>query len=208
MRASSFWHPASAATRDGQHACTSSSWCIIRAAWPVHHASGLLTAQDRRKPSMTATRMGSLLMSALLMGGLLVPGQAHALTVNQPAPDFTLPSTTGDPIRLSQFRGKKMVLLEFYGTNFDYTGPKIVTARMIDSEAFKALDIEILGISVDEAFAQQTFAESLGLPFPLLSDTDATVTHLYGSAKLIPAGTDLAPVMLPGKGVQVPHDRI
>jgi peroxiredoxin Q/BCP len=69
-------------------------------------------------------------------------------------------------------------------------------------------DIEILGISVDEAFAQQTFAESLGLPFPLLSDTDATVTNLYGAAKLIPGGTDLAPVMLPGKGVQVTHDRI
>jgi peroxiredoxin Q/BCP len=157
---------------------------------------------------MTAKRMGSLLMSALLIGGVLVPGQAHALTVNQPAPDFTLPSTTGDTIRLSQFRGKKMVLLEFYGINFAITCTKNLTVRMVDYEAFKALDIEILGISVDEAFAQQTFAESLGLPFPLLSDTDATVTHLYGAAKLIPGGTDLAPVMLPGKGVQVPHDRI
>ena len=70
---------------------------------------------------MTAKSMGSLLISALLMGGLLVPGHAHALTVNQPAPDFTLPSTTGEPIRLSQFRGKKMVLLEFYGINFGTT---------------------------------------------------------------------------------------
>ena len=76
---------------------------------------------------MTATRMGSLLMSALLMGGLLVPAQAPALTVNQPAPDFTLPSTTGEPIRLSQFRGKKMVLLEFYGINFAITCTKNFT---------------------------------------------------------------------------------
>jgi peroxiredoxin len=41
--------------------------------------------------------------------------------VNQPAPDFTLPSTTGEAISLSQFRGKKMVLLEFYGINFGTT---------------------------------------------------------------------------------------
>ena len=79
---------------------------------------------------------------------------------------------------------------------------------MVDFEAFKGVDIQILGISVDEAFAQQTFADSLGLPFPLLGDADATVTHLYGTAKLIPGGTDLAPFMLPGKGVQVPKDRI
>ena len=70
---------------------------------------------------MGTKSMGYLLMSALLMGGLLVPGHAHALTVNQPAPDFTLPSTTGDTISLRQFRGKKMVLLEFYGINFGTT---------------------------------------------------------------------------------------
>ena len=79
---------------------------------------------------------------------------------------------------------------------------------MVDFEAFKDLDIAILGISVDETFAQQTFAESLGLPFPLLSDADAKVTHLYGAAKSIPGGTDLAPFMLPGKGVKVTQDRI
>jgi AhpC/TSA family len=70
---------------------------------------------------MVMTSMASLVVSALLMGGLLVPGHAKAVTVNQPAPDFTLPSTTGDTIRLSQFRGQKMVLLEFYGINFGTT---------------------------------------------------------------------------------------
>ena len=38
--------------------------------------------------------------------------------VGEPAPDFTLPSTTGDEISLSEFRGKKHVLLEFYGVDF------------------------------------------------------------------------------------------
>ncbi len=79
---------------------------------------------------------------------------------------------------------------------------------MVDSEAFKDVDVQILGISVDDAFSQKTFADSLGLPFPILSDADANVTHLYAAAKLIREGTDLAPFMLPGQGVQVTNDRI
>lgn len=79
---------------------------------------------------------------------------------------------------------------------------------MVDFEAFKGLDVQILGISVDDAFAQKTFADSLGLPFPILSDADAKVTHLYAAAKLIKGGTDLAPFMLPGKGIQLTQDRI
>ena len=79
---------------------------------------------------------------------------------------------------------------------------------MADVEAFKDIDIAILDISVDETFGQQTFAESLGLPFPLLSDADAKVTHLYGAAKSIQGGTDMAPFMLPGKAVKVTQDRI
>ena len=149
-----------------------------------------------------------LLLIALLAGGLLVPGNALAVTVNELAPDFTLPSTTGEAISLSQFRGNKMVLLEFYGINFATTCTKNLTARMVDFEAFKDVDVQILGISVDETFSQKTFADSLGLPFPLLSDVDATVTRLYAVAKRIKGGTDLAPLMLPGKGVQLTQDRI
>jgi peroxiredoxin len=78
---------------------------------------------------------------------------------------------------------------------------------MVDFEAFKDVDVQILGISVDDVFSQKTFADSLGLPFPILSDADAKVTHLYAAAKLIREGTDLAPFMLPGKGVQVANDR-
>ncbi len=70
---------------------------------------------------MLAKGMGYLLLIALLVGGILVSGSAMAVTVNESAPDFTLPSTTGKDITLSQFRAKKMVLLEFYGINFGTT---------------------------------------------------------------------------------------
>lgn len=43
---------------------------------------------------------------------------AAALEIGDQAPDFELPSTTGGKISLSQFRGKKLVLLEFYGADF------------------------------------------------------------------------------------------
>ena len=70
---------------------------------------------------MLAQGMRYLLLIAFLVAELLVPGNAMAVTVNQPAPDFTLPSTTGEEITLSQFRGKQMVLLEFYGIDFGVT---------------------------------------------------------------------------------------
>jgi peroxiredoxin len=59
-----------------------------------------------------------MMLGFLLAGMVMSANVAVALDVGAPAPDFTLPSTTGEPIRLSQFRGKKLVLLEFYGVDF------------------------------------------------------------------------------------------
>lgn len=79
---------------------------------------------------------------------------------------------------------------------------------MVDYQQFKDLDVQILGISVDTSFSQKSFADSLGLPFPLLSDFDAKVTQLYAADKLYKAGTDLPPFMAPGRGVKFHKDRI
>jgi peroxiredoxin len=48
----------------------------------------------------------------------LVARVAGALEIGEQAPDFTLPATTGEKISLSQFRGKKLVLVEFYAADF------------------------------------------------------------------------------------------
>ena len=55
-----------------------------------------------------------LLVSIMLARLLMVPGVARSVEVGERAPDFTLPSTMGEQISLSQFRGKQHVLLEFY----------------------------------------------------------------------------------------------
>ena len=61
----------------------------------------------------------SLLVLGLLFFGLLGTVRlSSALNVGDKAPDFTLTATTGGKISLSQFRGKKLVLIEFYGADY------------------------------------------------------------------------------------------
>jgi hypothetical protein len=61
------------------------------------------------------------LLIVLLVATLGVVGLAVALEVGEQAPDFTLPSTTGEKISLSQFQGKNLVLLEFHVNDFGAT---------------------------------------------------------------------------------------
>jgi hypothetical protein len=68
---------------------------------------------------MLAHRIKSLFLSGALLASMLgVAGMATAVEVGEKAPDFTLPSTTGKDISLSEFLGKKYVLIEFYGGDF------------------------------------------------------------------------------------------
>jgi AhpC/TSA family len=59
-----------------------------------------------------------LLLGVLLAGMLAGAPMTTALEVGEQAPDFTLPSTTGEKMSLSQFRGKTAVLIEVYGDDF------------------------------------------------------------------------------------------
>jgi hypothetical protein len=61
------------------------------------------------------------LLGALLTNGLVTASLATAVEVGEQAPDFTLPSTTGGMISLSQFRGQQLVLLEFHLNDFGVT---------------------------------------------------------------------------------------
>jgi hypothetical protein len=68
---------------------------------------------------MVAKRSQYLLVFGMWLVGVLGgAGMARALEIGEQAPDFSLSSTTGEQISLSQFRGKQHVLLEFYGADF------------------------------------------------------------------------------------------
>ncbi len=62
-----------------------------------------------------------VLTAVTLVAVLALPGGAAAVQVGDRAPDFKLPATTGGQIRLSDFRGKQLVLLEFYHADWGPT---------------------------------------------------------------------------------------
>ena len=68
---------------------------------------------------MLAKRTKRLFLLGVLLAGMLgLTSVAVAVEIGEKAPDFTLPSTTGEKISLSQFQGKKPVLIEFYSGDF------------------------------------------------------------------------------------------
>ena len=118
-------------------------------------------------------RTGSIIKAAsaiLFAAVLILTGRVEALEVGDKAPDFELPATTGGTIRLSDFLGKQMVLVEFYHADWGPTCLANLMERRDSFEEFEALGIQVLGISLDHAYSQAAFAQSLGLPYPLLSD--------------------------------------
>jgi len=68
--------------------------------------------------SLTKQRKNLLVLGLLIFGPSATAELSSALDVGDKAPEFTLPATTGEKISLSQFRGKKIVLLEFYGADY------------------------------------------------------------------------------------------
>lgn len=102
---------------------------------------------------------------------------------SQAAPDFQLPATGGKQIRLSDLKGRGVVLY-FYPKD---STPGCTTEgqdfRDLHGE-FLAAGWEILGISRDGLKSHENFKAKLGLPFDLLSDVDERVCELYGVMKL------------------------
>jgi len=120
----------------------------------------------------------------ILLGWTLMAfasGTAAALDVGARAPDFTLPSTGGGTVSLRQFLAKKLVLIEFYSADASPTCAANLTTRKVDYGKFQELDVQILGVSSSNPFSQQTLADSLKLPYPLLSDSsELKVIRSYG----------------------------
>jgi len=103
---------------------------------------------------------------------MIGPGVAHHATPLQPgaeAPDFELPSTPDQKVRLSEFRGQP-VILAFYPEDWSpVCSDQLGLYQAVLSE-FQKFNAELMGISVDSVWSHLAFATDRNLHFPLLSD--------------------------------------
>jgi peroxiredoxin Q/BCP len=105
------------------------------------------------------------------------------------APDFTLPSQSGESVSLKDFIGKKSVVLYFYPKD-DTPGCTAEACAFRDSyEVFKEAGAEVIGVSDDSSASHQKFATKYQLPFVLVTDSGKQLRKLYG----VPATLGLLP---------------
>lgn len=97
----------------------------------------------------------------------------------QPAPDFELPSDTGERVKLSDFRGRPVVLYFYPRADTPGCTKEACTFRD-DYSAYAAKGAVILGVSPDTVRDQAKFKAKYNLPFHLLADADHRVAELYG----------------------------
>ena len=104
------------------------------------------------------------------------------LNVGDTAPDFSLPDQDGKERRLSDFRGKKVVLYFYPKDNTSGCTTEAVGFRDI-AEKFADNNAVVIGVSKDSVNSHRKFADKYSLPFILLADEDKKAIDLYGVFK-------------------------
>ena len=114
---------------------------------------------------------------------------ARGIQVGDKAPDFTLPSQSGEPVRLQDRFGERVLVLYFYPKD-NTSGCTAEACAFRDSyEVFTDAGAEVIGVSSDSVARHEAFAGKHELPFTLLSDQGGRIRKLYG----VPAVLGLIP---------------
>jgi len=115
------------------------------------------------------------------------PPPLPSVKVGQAAPDFTasyLKRENGrfsfPQVKLSEFKGQKNVVLAFFPAAFSPGCTGEMAKYQEQAGQFNANNTVILGMSVDSTWANEAFADKLGVKFPILSDASRTITKSYG----------------------------
>lgn len=115
-----------------------------------------------------------------------------SVLVGRQAPDFTAPAVMGDGtikenFRLSDFRGKKQVVLFFWPLDFTFVCPSEIIAHEHRRKAFEDKGVQLVGVSIDSQFThyawRQTPVEKGGIGeigFPMVADVSHAITRGYG----------------------------
>jgi mycoredoxin-dependent peroxiredoxin len=105
-----------------------------------------------------------------------------SVQIGDPAPDFELKDQTGQPLRLSDYQGKKAVLLVFYPASFTGVCEGEMCSIRDEIDVFRNEEVETIAVSVDSPAAHRRWAEEQGFEFPMLSDfwPHGEVARTYG----------------------------
>jgi mycoredoxin-dependent peroxiredoxin len=93
-----------------------------------------------------------------------------SIAVGQKAPDFALPNQDKKEVKLSDFAGKKNVVLVWYPLDWSPTCTNEHACFVNEMKAFETLDAEVLGVSVDSVWSHKAYAEKMGIKYSLLAD--------------------------------------
>ena len=102
------------------------------------------------------------------------------INIGEKAPDFTLRAHDKSEVSLSQFQGKKVVLL-FFPLAFTGTCTKELCSMRDNLSEYNDLDAQVLAISVDSLFVLNQYREANDYNFPLLSDFNKQTIRSYGA---------------------------
>ena len=94
-----------------------------------------------------------------------------SIAVGQTAPDFALVNQEKKEVKLSDFAGKKNVVIVWYPLDWSPTCTNEHACFVNEMKAFETLDAEVLGVSVDSVWSHKAYAEKMGIKYPLLADS-------------------------------------
>ncbi len=139
----------------------------------------MLTSSDAntQNPDRAFEKIANLYKTAPGMEG---PAENQGLPVGTPAPDFTLPDANANPVSLSDFRGKNVVLV-FYPLDWSPACSDQLSLYQSELPEFDKQDAIVMGISMDSLYSHGAWAAVRGITFPLLADfhPKGEVSKLY-----------------------------
>jgi peroxiredoxin Q/BCP len=123
--------------------------------------------------------LASTVLATALSAQQIAPPKTN-LKVGDEAPDFTLPDTDNKPVKLSDFRGKKVVVLAFFVAAFTGGWTKELTAYQSGIANFDKNDAQVIAISTDFTPTLKHWKQELNASYPILSDHMRKVSEQYG----------------------------
>jgi mycoredoxin-dependent peroxiredoxin len=93
-----------------------------------------------------------------------------SVTVGTPAPEFSLKDQNQNEVKLSDFRGKKNVVIIFYPLDWSPVCTNEHACIVNAMKQFEDLDAQVLGLSVDSVWSHKAYAEKMNIKYPLLAD--------------------------------------